>query len=142
MKAERFFEGAATTLNEWPLDHLPVIHDDLVTRQTIFDRVVFHYRHQRTRCPREGRCFYRFADAMCFVGPFIDDAHYDLEMEGYRVRELVKAFAMPRWFRDNIDFLEELQSIHDTEANWDAPDRMEMVLELFAAERGLTISLG
>ncbi len=66
--------------------------------------------------------------------------HYDPEMEGYRIRELLKIFAMPKWFRDNLDFLEELQSIHDTQTNWDAPNRMEMVLELFAAERGLSMS--
>jgi hypothetical protein len=139
MKAERSFEGASTTFNEW-LDRPSVVSVDLATRQTIFDRVVFHYRQQRTRCPPEGQCFYRFADTMCFVGPLIDDAHYDPEMEGYRIRELTKTFAMPKWFRDNLDLLEELQSIHDTQTNWDAPNRMEMVLELFAAERGLSMS--
>jgi hypothetical protein len=43
---------------------------------------------------------------------------------------------MPGWFRDNVSFIEELQTIHDTETNW-AGDRMEMILELFAAERGV-----
>ena len=43
-------------------------------------------------------------------------------MEGYRVRELLKVFAMPAWFRDNIDFIEELQTIHDTETNWGDDD--------------------
>ena len=75
---------------------------------------------------------------MCFAGPLIDDAHYDPDMEGYRVGDLVKVFAMPGWFRDNISFIEELQTIHDTETNWPA-DRMEIILELFAAERGLTM---
>ena len=45
---------------------------------------------------------------------------------------------MPAWFRDNIDFIEELQAIHDTETNWPG-DRMDMILELFAAERGMTM---
>jgi hypothetical protein len=97
---------------------------------------VRHYRKQPRRCPPEGRCFYRFGGEMCFAGPLIDDAHYDPNMEGYRVHDLLKAFAMPAWFRDNVGFIEELQTLHDTETNW-AGDRMEMVLELFAAERGL-----
>lgn len=25
---------------------------------------------------------------------------------------------MPAWFRENIDLIEELQAIHDTETNW------------------------
>jgi hypothetical protein len=130
MKAERFFEGQPT---------LPPVLDKPVTRQTIFDRVVRHHRKQRRRCPDAGNCFYRFDDLMCFVGALIDDAHYvDAEdgMEGYRVHDLVKLFAMPRWFRDNLNFIKDLQDIHDTETNW-PNGRMDIVLELFAEERGL-----
>jgi hypothetical protein len=68
----------------------------------------------------------------------IDDARYDPDMEGYRVRDLLNVFAMPTWFHDNIDFIEELQTIHDTETNWPV-GRMDMILGLFAVERGLTI---
>lgn len=75
---------------------------------------------------------------MCFVGALIDHDWYDSEMEGYRVRDLVKVFAMPAWFRENIDFIEELQAIHDNETSWPG-DRMEMILELFGAERGMTL---
>jgi hypothetical protein len=133
MKAERFFEG---TRVRSPLEPASPAPD---TRQTIFDRVVRHYRAQPQRCPAKGNCFYRFDDLMCFVGRLIDDAHYvdgDDGMEGYRVHDLVKLFAMPQWFRDNLDFIKDLQDIHDTETNW--PDgRMDIVLELFAEERGL-----
>ena len=59
-------------------------------------------------------------------------------MEGYRVRDLVKVFAVPAWFRHNISFIEELQMLHDTETNWGG-DRMELTLELFAVERGLVM---
>jgi hypothetical protein len=129
MKAERLFEGQPTPA---PILERPV------TRQTIFDRVVRRHRKQRRRCPVEGQCFYRFAGDMCFVGALIDDDWYDSDMEGYRVRDLVKVFAMPAWFRENIDFIEELQAIHDNEASWPG-DRMEMILELFGAERGMTL---
>ena len=129
MKAERFFEGQPIST--------PIL-DEPVTRQSIFDRVVRHYHKQHRRCPVEGRCFYRFGGEKCFTGVLIDDARYDPDMEGYRVRDLLKVFAMPTWFRDNIDFIEELQTIHDTETNWPV-GRMDMILGLFAAERELTI---
>jgi hypothetical protein len=129
MKVERFFEGQPTST--------PVV-DEKMTRQSIFDLVVRHYRKQRRRCPVEGRCFYRFAGDMCFAGLLIDDTHYDRDMEGYRVRDLLKIFALPTWFQDNINFIEELQTFHDTETNWPV-GRMDIVLELFATERGLTM---
>ena len=129
MKAERFFDGQRTAA--------PFL-GELVTRQAIFDCVVRHHRKQRRRCPAEGRCFYRFAGDMCFAGLLIDDTRYDPSMEGYYIRNLLRVFAMPAWFHDNIDFIEELQIIHDTETNWPG-GRMDMILGLFAAERGLTI---
>ena len=129
MKVERFFEGQPAPA--------PVL-DKPVTQGAIFDRVVRHHRQQRRRCPVEGQCFYRFAGDMCFVGALIDDDWYDSNMEGYRVRDLLKVFPMRAWFRDNIAVIEELQAIHDNETNWPG-DRMEMVLALFAAERGMTL---
>jgi hypothetical protein len=133
MKAERFFEGDPVEIDEgWGGDIRPPPR----TRQDIFDRVVRHHRKQRTRCPALGRCFYRFAGDRCFIGALIDDADYDPEMEGLKVRELMNWLPVSQWFCDNIDLIEDLQNIHDTETNW--PDgRMDMVLELFAAERGL-----
>jgi hypothetical protein len=132
MKAERFFEGRPVPA--------PILdrRDKPITRQAIFDRVVRHHCKQRRRCPVEGQGFYRFAGDVCFVGALIDDDWYDSDMEGYRVRDLLKVFAMPAWFRDNIGFIEELQAIHDTETIW-LGDRMEMILELFAAERRMTM---
>lgn len=85
-----------------------------------------------------GRCLHRFAGDMCLASSLIDDARYNANMAGCYVRDILKVFAMPAWFQDNIDFIEELQAFRDTEANW--PDgRMDMALGLFAAERGLTI---
>ena len=109
-----------------------------VTRQVIFDLVVLHYRAQPRRCPKEGQCFYRRQGDGCFVHPLIDDEHYDPDMEGYKVRDLIKRFAMPAWFRENIGLIEELQAIHDTETNW-VGDRMEKILEMFSTDRGLTM---
>ncbi len=115
-----------------------VVEVEPKTRQDIFDRVVRHYRAQRRRCPPEGHCSYRLGGDRCFVGALIDDAHYDREMEGYLVYDLLKVIEMPGWFRENAGFIAEIQFLHDTPSNWSA-GRMDMVLELFAAERGLTM---
>lgn len=127
MKSERVFKGQPVPA--------PVL-DKPVTPQSIFDRVVHHYRMQRRRCPVEGQCLYRLSNDECFVGPLIGDEHYDPSMEGHPVRELLNTFAMPVWFRIHVDFIEELQRIHDNETNW-GDSIMDMVLETFADEHGL-----
>ena len=127
MKSERIFKGQPVPA--------PVL-DKPVTPQSIFDRVVRHYRRQRRRCPVEGECLYRLIDDECFIGPLIGDEHYDPAMEGHPVRELLKIFPMPVWFRIHVDFVEELQRIHDNESNW-GEGIMDMVLEMFADEHGL-----
>jgi hypothetical protein len=122
-------------LPEWLVLKVEPVKD----RQLIFDRVVRHYRAQPRRCPAEGSGMYRFGDDRCFIGALIDDAHYDAKgMEGYTAHDLVKLFAFPQWFKDNVSFIRDLQRLHDTETTW--PDgRMEMVLEMFADDRGLKI---
>ncbi len=129
MKNERSFEGVPVSAPD-EIGFFPL------TRQDIFERVVRHYRIQRHRCPPEGRCFYRYGGESCFVGRLIEDYHPD--MEGYRARDLLSSFSMPVWFSDNIDFIEELQTIHDTETNW-ASGLMDTVLEALAARHGLTM---
>jgi hypothetical protein len=127
MKSERFFTG----------EPVPApVFDKPVTQQSIFDRVVRHYRKQRRRCPVEGECHYRLSDDECFIGPLIGDEHYDPTLEGHPVRELLKIFAMPIWFRIHVDFIEELQRIHDNETNW-VDGIMDMVLEMFAEDHDL-----
>lgn len=107
------------------------------TKQDIFDLVMRHYRGQPRRCPPEGQCLYRWGDERCFVGALID-ARWRPTMEGYSVRQLEHLFALPTWFLTHLDVIEELQAIHDNEANW-APGVMDVVLKRFADERGLRI---
>jgi hypothetical protein len=106
------------------------------SRQGIFDRVVRHYRAQGRRCPAVGLGAYRRGRDRCFIGALIDDALYEPRMEGMSACSLLHVFDMPEWFRESADFIEELQKLHDTKSNWPA-ERMDMVLELFAKERGL-----
>lgn len=119
--------------HEWPIVETPAVG----SRQWIFDRVIAHYRAQPRRCPESGdACWYRGDGNRCWVGALIDDAHYDRAMEGNPVPFLLDSFALPYWFRENIDFLDDLQRIHDISANW-APGVMPMVLARFAEEQGL-----
>jgi hypothetical protein len=144
MKPERDFTGDPVSGSE--IHGLEQFFADegwggkIKNRQDIFDRVVRHHRQQGSRCPVEGRGLYRKGARMCFVGPLIENDQYDPGMEGYHARDLPKLFAMPQWFRTNIEFITDLQNIHDTESNW-PNGRMDIVLELFAAERGLTMPL-
>ncbi len=131
MKPERHFEGAPVDSPEWLAQTEPV------TRQASFDCAVRLHRAQRSRCPPEGDCFYYFGHFRCFITPVLGE-YFDPEMEGIPVALLSGAFALPQWFNANINFLAELQRIHDTETNWPS-DRMDMLLELFADERGLTM---
>jgi len=78
---------------------------------------------------------YRDGGNRCLVGLLIDDA-YDPKMEGYRVRDLSRVFVLPEFFRDNIDFLEDLQNLHDDESNW-IDGRLDAAMEALAAQRGL-----
>jgi hypothetical protein len=119
--------------HEWP-----IVETEPKTRQGIFDRVVRHYRAQPRRCPDHGMGFYRFDGDRCPVGALIDDADYRSDMEAYTVRDLLKKFALPQWFHDNISFIEELQNLHDNEANW-VNGRMDTALEQFADDHGLTM---
>ena len=114
-----------------------VVEPEVGSRQWIFDRVVRHHRRQQARCPPEGRCFYRFAGAMCFAGALIDEESYRPEMEGHYVRDLVKLFRLPAWFLDNIELIADLQRLHDTASSWTVG--MDTALEIFAAERGLAM---
>ena len=115
--------------HEWP-----IVEEIVGSRQWIFDRVVRHYRARPRRCAVAGKCAYRSGDERCFAGALIDDAHYDPDMEGFRAGDMLKYFSLPAWFRENISFINDIQRIHDTEENWPV---MDMVLEMFAVERGL-----
>lgn len=106
------------------------------SRQWIFDKVVAHYRAQPWRCADERGPRYRYNGHRCFASALIDDEHYDKSMERHGASELMR-FALPTWFKDNLEFITALQCIHDRK-NWGA---MDEVLMTFAAEHGLEMPL-
>ena len=73
------------------------------------------------------------------MGALLHEEFYAPEMEGVSFKSLLKAgHPFPQWMRDNAKFIGEIQQIHDSVGNW-SDNRMPMILELFAAERGLTM---
>ena len=154
MKAERFFEGKpigrhpslddvmADTEKRFPKT-LAYLAEPAQSEQDIFYRVVRHYRKQPWQCSigDQGKlCAYRSNDgSKCFVGALISDDYYSPEMEGSSLPSLLDAgYQFPQWIMDNSDFISILQNLHDIPGNW-SDNRMPMILELFAAERGLTM---
>lgn len=119
-----------------------VVEAELKTRHDTFDRVVRHCRAQPRRgmSAATGRCSQRLGDQRCLIGALIDDEHFHPEVQGFRKAQAVAYNIAPRpiWFRENVVFLEDLQRRHDAASNWPA-GRMDTVLKLLAAERGLTM---
>jgi hypothetical protein len=113
------------------------VKEDL-TRQDIFDVVVNHYRanpFQSTDINRH--CRYRYGSKKCFAGVLIPDSLYEPSMdEGHSAHSLAHCYPMPDWFKNNIELIQSLQSIHDCETNW-SMGIMEMVLSAFAHDNSL-----
>lgn len=108
------------------------------TKQDIFDRVVWHYRKQPYRCAdMMGACLHRYGNDKCWVGALMSDEEAARALL-MGVKMLIDTGASPTWMVPHRDFLADIQAIHDTTTNWDE-GRMPMVLEMFAAERGLVM---
>lgn len=88
--------------------------------QEIFDKVVTHLRTQKSRAMLGNSCAYRAPDGkMCAVGCLIPDELYDPKMENKGVMWLlVNKFTVPEFFKEHPNLLEELQTVHDMEENW------------------------
>jgi hypothetical protein len=95
-----------------------------MNRQQIFDTVKNHLLAQGERCVGvNDSCAYRSGSMRCAVGVLIPDEYYTSEMEGITASTIgcsrngqgVYDYNVPEWFRDNADFLEELQKLHDDE---------------------------
>lgn len=101
-------------------------------KQWILGRVVEHFRQHPRRSYDSAKvmCLYRKGDDRCPVGAVIPDYLYRAGMEGYRVRDLLPVFVLPKWLTEHIDFLEALQTWHDKNRPFD-----EMMAELPAIAR-------
>jgi len=110
----------------------------LLHAQSLFTRIVRAVRRQgyvRAEGNTEA-CMYRAPDGVrCFIGLAISDKDYSPEIEGSTVQMLHES---GRLFSDltnaDLEFLEELQSIHDGET----PERWERAFADLAEQYGLT----
>lgn len=115
------------------------------TAQEVFDFVANHLFTQGVQAMgvQKGMtgstpiCLYRGPDGTkCAVGAMIPDEEYDLEMEGFSVRDLpnLQTVIVNDDIMANIELLESLQCVHDVPANWDSDDLMKSALESVAVE--------
>lgn len=93
-----------------------------MTKQVIFDKVTDHLLTQKAvSADQYGDCFYRGPNGLkCAIGALIPDSSYDKTMEG-NVDRLCQPHKVEQYNLDpeifnlrNVDFLSDLQSIHDT----------------------------
>ncbi len=121
---------------------LPQEPDDWTPAQAqdLFDRVVGAVRLQgyvRSEGAVEA-CCYRNEDGLrCFVGHLITDSEYSEKIEGATVRLLAESgVAFTDLTQASLDFLEELQAIHDDVP----PNEWETAFADLAADYGLDYS--
>jgi hypothetical protein len=93
---------------------------EISKNQTAFDTVVAHLRLQKKRSAKPGTnvCMYRGPDGTkCAVGVLIPDDQFDPAKESQHVSDLHST--IPALQGIDLDFLCELQRVHDSAVNWD-----------------------
>lgn len=86
-----------------------------MTKPEIFAKVRKHLLSQNAKAmlPNKDTCAYRAPDGkMCAVGCLIPDEMYYPELEGNGIGDMPWGF-VEYFGKDNIDFLGDLQDIHD-----------------------------
>ena len=112
--------------------------------QEIFDYVATHLFTQGK--PARNRdfsdpgphCRYRLGELSCAAGCLIPDEIYTPEMEcgtvGLLIRHCEKnGIPLPKFFKENVDLLLALQSVHDSDHAWEDDDTMRMSLKRAAS---------
>ncbi len=114
-----------------------------MTKQEIFDTVAKHLFSQGQRSVNaNGVCLYRGPNGLkCAIGALITDEEYDSEMEFKTISFLKERFIPDRLKGVIIDFLSDLQNIHDDYANWSRTSQMKEELEIVARNFGLDYSI-
>lgn len=99
-----------------------------MTKQEVFDKVATHLLTQNKRSLEGTSCVYRAKDgSMCAAGCLIPDEEYTPALEGWQITACYESFdyrglVPPRpefeklfsgWERSVVNFLRELQEIHD-----------------------------
>ena len=107
-----------------------------MTEQEIFNTVCDHLMKQGRKSKGSWQYAYRGeGGAMCAVGCLISDDEYDEGMEGDVVEQIYGRGDLPPRLEPHVNFLAELQVIHDHEAVREWPTHLRKL----AAERNLTV---
>lgn len=112
-------------------------------KQEIFDKVFLGLKSQNFQLSfAEGQgCRYRGPNGLkCAIGHLISDEEYDPNMETHTVRELKYCLLNLIQGEEMLEFLADLQCIHDNCLYRDDGDRsMEQELRSFALENNLSV---
>lgn len=107
---------------------------EYMTNQQVFDKVLEHSRQMTEQCYDEklNSCAYRDGKGnKCFVGALIPDELYNPAIESTDAENAIDILYMLDKF-ESIDFLNRLQTIHDSSF-----DNREEKLMFIAKEYGL-----
>lgn len=114
-------------------------------KQEIFNKVFLGLKSQEFRqsVNEHNVCQYRGEDGLkCAVGHLIPDEIYIKEWDEHTTLadslppDVYDSMGIRADFGASVDFLMELQNIHD---NYDVPERMEENYRQFALAQGLTV---
>jgi len=107
-----------------------------MTPQQIFDTVATHLFTQGHPAKNpDGFCVYRaYSGDKCAVGCLIPDSEYEPQMESQSVKELVIRFKTPLYFAENLEFLTELQKVHDFVESWTSEQTLKLALYRVASD--------
>jgi len=90
--------------------------------QEAFDKVVAHFRTNPGQCTtgyiNMYTCQYRFMGNRCAIGVLIADLDYRSTLEGRGVQTLIENGDIERPHWDTMDFLMDLQRLHDEKDHW------------------------
>ena len=86
-----------------------------MSRQEMYDLMMAHLRNQKVRSETKSGCMYRGPNGLkCAIGALIPDSMYNEKMEGRSPEFLYENFKKLRIRKKDIDFLNDMQELHDT----------------------------
>lgn len=116
-----------------------------MNKQEIYNKVKAHLLSQNKKSLAGKSCRYRdYVGRKCAIGALIPDALYSLDMEGQSIGALLLEFpglcevfgmepleAQADYAREDVLFLQELQSVHDIASVRDWKEQLAMVADAY-----------
>lgn len=120
-----------------------------MNRQEMFNKIWEGFEGQNWVISEDGHgtCMYRAPNgAKCAIGHLISEEEYDEQMEHLDVKTALKEGLLPLRFSEDIDFLFEIQKVHDQyvwsdidSEEWleERPTKLKDSMKNFAVAKGL-----